>query len=227
MTDVKPGPGRSGGPAPDQIQKKTLLDLEIIDLAYGGNGVAKVRDFVVFVEQAVPGDVVRARVTRRQKNHAEAVVEEIVTPSPNRVTPPCPLFGTCGGCTWQNIPYSEQLRHKERQACSVLEHLGKARPERIEPIIPSPLEWRYRNKMDFTFGTDAAGRPMIGFHRSNQFHSILEVPACLLQPEEIDRLLGAITQWARRKNLTSYEPRTHQGFLRHLVVRHSVARPAN
>ena len=207
---------------PKSIQKQALLELEIEDLAYGGKGLARLDGFVVFVAHGVPGDRVRARVTKSKKNHAEARIEEILTPSPDRIEAPCPLFGECGGCNWQNLPYSEQLVHKQRQAESTLEHLGRAKPERIEKIIPSPLEYRYRNKMDFTFGTNDAGETILGFHRPQRFSEIIEVSACLLQPEPIDRLLQALTRYVRREGLGSYNPFSHKGFLRHFVVRHSV-----
>jgi len=174
------------------------------------------------VAHGVPGDRVRVRITKRKKTFAEATIEEIIAPSPDRTDAPCPLFGECGGCSWQNVPYALQLEHKQRQTESLLERLGKARPERIEPIIASPLQWRYRNKMDFTFGSRHDGEPIIGFHRPRRFSDIIEVPACLLQPEPIDRLLGAMTKWARQQGLKSYDPHGHGGFLRHFVVRHSV-----
>lgn len=206
---------------PEQIQKRQALELRVDDLAYGGRGIARIEEFVIFVDKAVPGDRVRARVTRRKKNYAEARIDEVLEPSPDRIEAPCPLFGQCGGCTWQNIPYEVQLRHKQKQAEAVLQHLGKCRPERIAPIIASPEAWRYRNKMDFTFGVGSDGEPILGFHRPGQFSHILEVPACLLQPEPLDALLGAVTRWVRERGLSAYNPHSHRGFLRHLVLRHS------
>ncbi|MBN1866265.1 23S rRNA (uracil(1939)-C(5))-methyltransferase RlmD [Candidatus Sumerlaeota bacterium] len=207
----------------DKIQRETALELTVEDLAYGGQGIGRIGGFVVFVDQGVPGDRLRVRVTRRRKNHAEARIEEILSPSPHRIVPPCPLFGECGGCTWQNLPYEQQLVHKQRQAEATLQHLGAARPERIESIVASPREWRYRNKMDYTFGTDAEGNAILGFHRPGQFSKILEVPKCLLQPEPMDAILGAMTRWVRSKKLTAHDPLKHTGFLRHLILRHSVA----
>src|SRR6056297_2023182 len=101
---------------PDRIQRDTVLNLRIEDLAYGGAGLARIQGFVVFVKHAVPGDLVRVRVGKRKTNHAEAEIEEILESSADRITPPCPMFGTCGGCTWQNLPYEKHLEHKQRQA---------------------------------------------------------------------------------------------------------------
>jgi len=206
----------------NQIQKHSELDLRIEDLAYGGQGLGRIDGYVIFAGGTVPGDLARVRIVKRKKSHAEAELVRIVEPSPDRVEPVCPLFGQCGGCSGQNMSYALQLRHKQRQAESVFEHLGKVKPERILPIIGSPLEYRYRNKMDFTFGTNDEGQPIIGFHRPKQFSHILEVRRCYLQPEPVDRLLEAMRTWVRAKGLTSYNPFTHKGFLRHLIIRHSV-----
>jgi 23S rRNA (uracil1939-C5)-methyltransferase len=208
---------------PDRIQRDTRLDLTIDDLAYGGKGVARTDGFVVFVDHAVPGDHVMARVTRRKKNHAEAEIAEMIAPSLDRVEAPCPVFGTCGGCSWQNLSYERQLHYKQRLAESSLEHLGRARPDRLDPIIGSPLEYRYRNKMDFTFGRDAQGKPIVGFHLPERFSDILHVSCCLLAPEPVDRLLASLRAWLAPRNLNAYDPRSHRGFLRHLLVRYSSA----
>lgn len=202
-------------------KKNMQIELEVMDLAYGGKGIARLEGFVIFITGAVPGDRVRARITKARKNHAEGVVEEILRPSRHRVTPPCPLFDTCGGCTWQNLPYAMQLEHKEKQAAQTLEHLGSIAPEVVESIAPSPEQWRYRNKMDFTFGKNQQGESILGFHYPGMFWKILDVEKCLLQPEPIDGILGAMRDFARSHGLTTYDQKKHTGFLRHLIVRHS------
>ncbi|MFP4579765.1 MAG: 23S rRNA (uracil(1939)-C(5))-methyltransferase RlmD [Candidatus Sumerlaeia bacterium] len=207
---------------PGHIQKNALVELDILDLAYGGKGVAKVDGYVVFVKNAIPGDRVKARITKRQKNHAEAIMEEILSPSPERIEAPCPLFGECGGCTWQNIPYRVQLAHKQKQAEEVCERLGGgARPDEIRPIIASPEEWRYRNKMDYTFGFNADKKRVLGFHEPAMFWRIIDVQRCLLQPEPIDFLLQEMTRYMYDYDLSVYNQKSHKGFLRHLIIRHS------
>jgi 23S rRNA (uracil1939-C5)-methyltransferase len=208
---------------PERIQRNMVIEnLRIEDLAYGGRGIARFGEFVLFVLHAVPGDVVDVRVTHRKPRYAEAVIEKLREPSPDRIVPPCPLFGTCGGCSWQNIPYSVQLVHKQRQALESLAHLGQAKCDTIRPIIASPDEWRYRNKMDYTFGSDTEGRPILGFHLPGYFDRIFEVRRCLLQPESHDAIISTMSDWARAKGLSSYNPRNHRGLLRHLILRHSV-----
>ncbi len=205
------------------FNKGETVELDIVDLAYGGQAIAKPEGWVVFVNHAMPGDRVRATITKRKKSHGEAKLVEVVEPSPDRVDPPCPLFGECGGCSWQHLPYEMQLRHKENHARETVARLGKATPERIDPIIASPLDYRYRNKMDFTFGTNFEGETILGFHRPKQFSKILEVPKCYLAPEPVDAILTGITKWMRRENLAAWNPHEHKGLLRHLIVRHSVA----
>jgi 23S rRNA (uracil1939-C5)-methyltransferase len=205
------------------VQKGNEVDLKVVNLAYGGKGVARQDGLVVFVEGAVPGDEVRARVVRRKRDYAEARLEEVLAPSPHRVEPRCELFGECGGCAAQNVAYDEQLRQKEEQVRQVLTRIGRQGDIAVEPIRPSPAVWRYRNKMDFTFGSDREGQIVLGMHRRGKYASIVNVERCWLQPERFDRALGAVRRFARQSGLPAYDPRTHKGFWRHLVLRHSVA----
>ncbi len=206
------------------MNKGAELHLEIEGLAYGGMGVAKPDGFVVFVKDAVPGDRVRARVIKKTRDHAEAVIEALEVPSPLRIEPPCPIFATCGGCTWQNLTYEEQLRWKRKQLLETLVHLGglKAQPE-VPPMVASPRIWAYRNKMEFSFGADAEGRTILGFHAPGSFARVFEVERCLIHPEPFDALLSALTAYAREHDLPPRDPRSRQGFLRHAVLRHSEA----
>ncbi len=205
-----------------EIKKNTVLTLEVEDLAFGGMGVAKPDGFVVFVEGAVPGDRVKARIFKKSKNHATARLEEIESPSPDRIIPECPIFDVCGGCTWQQLRYEDQLKWKSRHVADTLSRLGGLDPlPEIRPIIASPEVWNYRNKMEYSFGADDTGKVILGFHRPGRFDSIFEVPACLIHPKPFDELLAAITEWAREESLDAYDPRRHEGLLRHAVMRHS------
>lgn len=210
------------GASMTEIKKNGIVTLEIEDLAYGGQGVAKPNGFVVFVKHAVPGDLVRARIVKKAKNHANAVLEEIERPSERRVEPRCPLFGTCGGCSWQNLSYEDQLLWKHKQVVETLTHLGALEnlPE-IPPLIPSPEIWNYRNKMEFSFGRNREGEAIVGFHLPERFDQIFEVPRCYIHPEPFDSILGALTDYARAHRLEPYDQRIHRGFLRHAVVRQS------
>lgn len=206
----------------EKIEKNGIVSVEIDDLAYGGLGVGRVGGFVVFVEQALPGERVAARIIKKKQNHAQAVIHEIERPSPHRIaTPPCPLFGTCGGCTWQNFPYDQQALWKGRQVGATLKHVGRQEGFNVLPTLGSPRQWRYRNKMELTFERDSEGRQILGFHYPGSFDHIFEVPACLIQPEPFDAMLAILTDYARTNNLATYDQRNHEGFLRHAVMRHS------
>jgi len=204
-------------------ESPNTVELTIDNLAYGGRGVARLDGLVVFVEQAVPGDRVLARIVRRKPDYAQAVIEKIIKPSPHRCEPPCPLFGECGGCSALNIVYEEQVRQKEKQVREILARIGRQADIEVSPIQPSPVVRRYRNKMDFTFGTGSGGEIVLGMHRKGQYAGIVDIERCLLQPEPFDRVLGVVREFARRSGLPAYDPRTHRGFWRHLVLRHSVA----
>jgi 23S rRNA (uracil1939-C5)-methyltransferase len=211
----------------DNLRRGAMVETRIEGLALGGRGIARVGGgMVLFVAHALPGDVVRARVTRRKPQYAEAEAIEILEPSPARRTPPCPLFGQCGGCKWQDLPYAEQLVWKERHVAEALRHIGRQQHLRIRPIIPSPSEWHYRNKMEYSFGAEADGSLSIGLHRSGDWRRVLDVPECLIAPP----VFSEITGWARDElnrqragdpSLVPYDPVSHRGLLRHLVLRHS------
>jgi len=202
-----------------EIKKNSIIELKIDTLAYGGRGIGKYNGLVTFVPQTVPGDVVSARVVMKKQNYVEADLMEVKESSPLRIAPRCPLFGTCGGCSWQNIPYETQIVFKEEIARSSLEHIARQYHFRLHPIIPSPIEWRYRNKVDFTFGQDDQGNTVLGFHKPGSFYEILNVAQCHLQPGEFDALLEEMRSYAREKHLVPYDPKTHQGHLRHLILR--------
>lgn len=204
------------------IAKNDVVSVTIDDLAYGGLGIGRVNGFVVMVDQALPGERVAARIYKKKGNYAQGRIESIEEPSPHRVAPPCALFGSCGGCTWQNFPYEQQLVWKQKQVVDVIERIGGQHNFELHPIIGSPLAFRYRNKMEFSFGLNSRGEPVLGFHLPGRFDVIFDVPACHLQPEPFDAVIHVLAGWMREHKLTAYDQRRHEGFLRHAVLRHSV-----
>jgi len=205
------------------VDKPNCVELTIESLAYGGKGVARLNGLVVFVEGAVPGDRISARIVRRKPDFAEAAIEEVLAPSPHRMTPPCTDFRVCGGCSLLNMTYEEQLRQKANQVRETLARIGRQSDLPIDPIRPSPTIWRYRNKMDFTFGSDPGGQLVLGMHRRGEFAGIVNTERCLLQPEAFDRALAVMRDFARQSGLPAYSQRSHRGFWRHLILRQSVA----
>jgi len=181
-----------------------MLDLEVTALAYGGRGVARVDDFVVFVRGALPGDRVRTRVTKRKRRHAEARAVELLRPSAERVTPRCRHAGECGGCEWQSLAYERQLEAKQSQVAEALAHLGGLDDYELEPILGMPEPWRYRNKMEFSFGADE-GRLVLGLHRKGSWREIVEVEDCLLASEHMNAARATVAAAARELGLTAYD----------------------
>lgn len=212
-----------------EIKKGSVVELTIDNVAFGGRGISRDSGMVVFVEGAVPGDRVRARVTRRKPQFAEASTVEVVEPSPRRTDAPCVVFGDCGGCKWQHFDYEGQLEAKQSHVADALRQIGKIHKYEMRPIIASPTIWNYRNKMEFSFGEDgASGRIITGFHRAGDYKTIIHAgPVCLIQPPGLDKILSWIEdrlnvdQGAEGSHFFSYRQAKHEGFLRHLVVRYS------
>ena len=214
---------------PSDIRKGAEVEASIESLAFGGKAVARPGGFVVFVEGALPGERVLLRVTRRKGRYAEGVVLKILQPSPQRVTPRCPLFGDCGGCRLQQFAYEGQLEQKERQVADALGHIAGQSGFRLHPIAPSPDQWRYRNKMEFSFGLTPAGSIAVGLHRAGEWSRILDIPDCFIAPEVLNRAVAFARAELNRLAasgealISVYDQRIHRGFLRHLVLRHSTS----
>jgi len=200
-----------------------IVELDIATLAYGGQGVARLDEFVVFVRGAVPGDRVRAKVTRRKKSHAEARVIELLTPSPRRIAPVCEHAEDCGGCEWQTLTYEAQLEFKQQQVVESLQRLGHLDGYELEPIRGMVDPWRYRNKMEFSCGEAEDGELRLGLHRRGSWREIVETTDCRLASVRINRARQAVAEAARALGLRPYGRDRHHGLLRHLVVREGLS----
>src|SRR5215207_8958394 len=192
------------------------LELTVDRLAYGGNGVARREDgYVVFVAGAVPGDRVRAVVGKSKKAYAEARALELLEPSPDRV----PAVAEHSGAPWQVLPYARQLEVKQEQVEDALTRIGKLDGYELEPIVPAVEQWRYRNKLEYSFGTGEQGELVCGFHAPGSWETILHLEDCLLASERGDDARRAVLAWCRAEGLGAYDRRSQTGFLRNLVVR--------
>lgn len=189
--------------------------LRVDRLSFGGRGVARLNGLDVFVDDAAPGDVVRVRLTRTKGTTAEAEVVAVVDASPVRVTPRCPHFGICGGCQWQHVDYRAQAQAKEAIVEESLQQLGGMSHLPVRPIIAMEDPWEFRNKMEFSFQPP----DRVGLHRRGRWDQVVDLQACFLPTGRTVEILRAVREFARRYNLPCYDTRTHQGFLRHLVVR--------
>src|SRR5215216_4074245 len=191
------------------------LELTIDRLAHGGAGVARLDGYVVFVRGAVPGDRVRARVTKSKRSFAEADSIDLLEPSPDRVEPIAPH----PGASWQVLPYERQLREKEDQVRDALARIGRFEAPPVEPIVPAAEPLRYRNKLEYSFGTDEHGELVLGFHRPGRFDAIDDVTTDILASERVDELREAVKAWCRAEGLSTWDRRNQDGLLRNLVVR--------
>jgi len=194
------------------------LELHIDSLAYGGNGVGRHDGFVVFARGGLPGDTVRARITKVKRGFAEGVVTELVEASDARVDAPCRHFGTCGGCRFQHLAYEAQLAEKERQVRDALVRIGRFSDPPLEPIVPASSEYHYRNKLEYSFTTIEDGVDL-GFHRAGRWDEVIGIEECLLTTDLGNAVRLAVRDWAREERLEAYDQETGAGYLRHLVVR--------
>jgi len=199
------------------------LELEITTLAYGGQGVARVDEFVLFVRGAVPGDRVLAKVTRRKKSYGEARMVELLSPSSRRIAPVCGHAADCGGCEWQTLSYESQLEFKQQQVVESLTRLGHLEGYELEPIRGMDDPWRYRNKMEFSFGEAEDGALLLGLHRRGSWQDIIETTDCMLASARMNRARAAVAAASRELGLRPFGREHHHGLLRHLVVREGLA----
>ena len=132
-------------------RKGDIIELTIDRVAFGGQGIAHVDGLVIFVKGAIPGDRVNALIFRKKKAYAEARIQELLVPSPDRIKAPCPYFGICGGCQWQHVTYERQLEYKREHVEEALSHIGSLSGVKVHDPIPSEKRFAYRNKMEFSF----------------------------------------------------------------------------
>jgi 23S rRNA (uracil1939-C5)-methyltransferase len=202
-------------PASARPRPGTELELRVDALAYGGRGVARLDGYVVFVQDAIPGDLVRARVTKSKRAYAEARALEVLEPSPDRIPP----VADHPGAPWQVLPYERQLEVKAEQVGDALRRIGGLEGFEQEEIVPAVELWRYRNKLEYSFGQEPDGTLVCGFHAPGEFNRIVPVEDCLLASPRGNVAREQVLAWCRAEGLTAYDRRTGEGFLRNLVVR--------
>jgi 23S rRNA (uracil1939-C5)-methyltransferase len=218
----------------NQIAKKRFFEnVTIIDIAEEGKGVGKADDFVLFVDKAVPGDVADVLVYRSKKNFGEGKITELKQPSEYRTEPFCEHFGTCGGCKWQHMTYAAQLKFKQKSVADALTRIAKIDVAGMLPIVPSPADKYYRNKLEYTFSNkrwlyDGENREdgelnmnALGFHIPGRFDKILDVNHCWLQAEPSNTLRNSIREFVFANGYSFYDLKAHTGALRNLIVRTS------
>jgi 23S rRNA (uracil1939-C5)-methyltransferase len=206
-------------PVTERPRPRDELELEIDSLAYGGNGVARRNGYVVFVSGALPGDRVRATVTKSKRHYAEARTTELLRPSDDRIPDRCDHGGEpCPGAPWQGLAYPEQLRQKQDQVSDALTRIGRLSGFELDPIEPAVEQWRYRNKLEYSFGAGPDG-PVLGFHARGRWDVVVDAEDCLLASEANNARRNEIRAWARKHGLSAHDRRSGEGILRNLVVR--------
>jgi len=207
--------------APRAPRRGERIDVEIESLAFGGRGVARADGFVVFVAGALPGDRVRAEITKSKKRFAEARTVELLRAGADRVPDRCVHGGEpCPGAPWQGLAYESQLAQKQAQVDEALRRLGGLDGFELEEIVPAVAEWRYRNKLEYSFGAGDEGAGLaLGFHARGRWDLIVDVDDCKLASEPGNAARNAVREWARLEGVPAYDARARAGTLRNLVVR--------
>lgn len=216
--------------------KKTVInEIRLERYAAEGKSIAHLEDGkTLFVEGAVPGDVVEVMIMKNKKSYAEGRAMKVIIPSPDRVVPFCEHFGVCGGCKWQMLPYHKQLEYKQIQVADQLRRIGHVELPKIDTIIGSEKTQQYRNKLEFTFSElsyltreeiEAAGedeikrKPALGFHAPGMFDKVVDINTCYLQPEPTNKIKNLLRKLALEHHLPFYDHRKQEGWLRNVIIR--------
>ncbi len=222
------------------MKRGSILDVEIVDYAFEGKGVARIeledgRKFVIFVNRAYPGDKVKVQVMRKRKSYAEAKIVEFIYKSDMHVEARCSHYGVCGGCKQQDMDYPLQVNFKTEQVKDIFRKIGGFDDVTCYPAIGCEKIFFYRNKMEFSFAKyrwlteeEVASEEEIenrefalGLHIPRMFEKVLDLKACYLQSEESNRILTFTREFFKQRNETIYSTKTHDGYLRHLVIKHA------
>lgn len=218
-----------------KLRKGDAVELEIEKMAFGGQGIARADGFVVFVRGAVPGDRVLARLYKKKKAFGEAKIEEILASSPDRIDPPCPYSGLCGGCQWQQLRYEKQIQYKREHVSECVERIGGLTGIEVQEVCPAEREFGYRNKMEFSFSDrrwlppdqfregQRTNEHALGLHVPGTFSKVIDIEACLLQHPEGNEILRFVRDFVKESGIPVYGLKSHEGFWRYLTLRRSVA----
>ncbi len=205
------------------VNIKDILEVEIETIVQGGEGLARLENFAIFVPQAMPGDKVKIKIISVKPNYARGLITEILRPSELRVKPLCPVTAECGGCQWQEMLYQEQLETKERNLLENLERIGGIESGEIEKahekIIGMEYPYYYRNKSQFPFSR-VNGKIKGGFYYPKS-HDIVEFEKCYIQSDKINFIFRKVRNLLKKYDVSIYDEKKQKGFFRHLIVRHA------
>lgn len=218
----------------EKTEPLILEEIDIIDAGAEGNAIARYNDMVIFVPFVVPGDVCDIRIVSKKRRFYEGRAVKFHKYSDKRTSPLCHHFGTCGGCRWQNMKYIEQLFYKQKQVLDSFSRIGHLEFPEMLPILPSPKQYYYRNKLEYTFSilrwltseevtTEPANinREALGFHIPGMFDRVLDIETCYLQPEPTNIIRNGLKEFAKANGITFYNIRKFEGDLRNVIIRNA------
>ena len=201
-----------------EIKKNDCFTVSIEDMSEDGSGIGKLDGYIWFIKDAVKGDVVEAKAMKMKKSYGFARLMRVITPSPDRIEPACPVARQCGGCQLQAMSYESQLKFKENKVYNNLRRIGGFTDIPFLPIMGMDKPWRYRNKAQFPFGRNKNGEIVTGFY-AGRTHDIIPQEDCLLGVEENKKILESIKEYMIENHVAPYEEETHQGLIRHALIR--------
>ena len=201
-----------------EIKKNDCFTVSIEDMSEDGSGIGKLDGYIWFIKDAVKGDVVEAKAMKMKKSYGFARLMRVITPSPDRIEPACPVARQCGGCQLQAMSYESQLKFKENKVYNNLRRIGGFTDIPFLPIMGMDEPWRYRNKAQFPFGRNKNGEIVTGFY-AGRTHDIIPQEDCLLGVEENKKILESIKEYMIENHVAPYEEKTHQGLIRHALIR--------
>ena len=217
----------------EKIKKGSELNLTIESLAYGGKGISKYNDIVIFTNNVLPDQIIKVKIIKKKKNYLEAIPIKIIKESSFKQKEICDHFNDCGGCKIQDLIYEEQLQQKENQILESLRYLGKIKVDKIEPIIKSELIYEYRNKMEFSFSNnrwlinsekylknEKSKDFALGLHPPRRFDKIVDIDYCHIQTKLANEILHLIKKECIKNNLEPYDIINHKGFMRNVIIKH-------
>ena len=217
----------------NKIKKGSELNLTIDSLTYGGKGISKCDGLVIFTNNVLPGQFIKAKIIRKKKSYLEAIPLEILKESPFKQKEKCIHFYDCGGCKTQDLEYQEQLSQKENQIIESLNHLGNIKIQQIEPILKSDQIYEYRNKMEFSFSNnrwlisnekglknEKSKDFALGLHPPKRFDKVVDLDYCDIQTKLSNKILNLVKKESIKQNLQPYDIINHVGFIRNIIIKH-------
>ncbi|ROR31787.1 23S rRNA (uracil1939-C5)-methyltransferase [Mobilisporobacter senegalensis] len=205
-----------------ELKKNDMIRIEIDDISSEGEGIGHFNGYTLFVKDTITGDIVDVKIMKMKKSYGYARLIHLITPSPIRVEPKCPIARQCGGCQVQHMDYKEQLKYKENKVKNCLTRIGKFDKEYIdsimEPIAGMEEPFYYRNKAQFPVGRDKDGKVVIGFYASRT-HTIIDTAHCYIQAKINEEIIERVKVFIEKYNITTYDEENHTGLVRHILTR--------